>query len=76
MEFIMQNKKCSEVDSSVGEERQALINSKQTDKMKHLFGFNGSDILSFNKFVSLLYTPKDPSSLGYLRIVFGMHNST
>ena len=75
----MQSKKCGEVNSSVGEERQALITSKQTestDKMKPLFGFNVSDILSFNKFVSLLYTPKDPSSLGYLRIVFGMHNST
>ena len=40
-------------------------------RMKHLFGFEISDILSFNKLVLLLYTPRDASSLGFFRIALG-----
>ena len=42
-------------------------------KMKQLLGFDRSDISSFSALVSLLYSPKDPSSLGILRIGFGRY---
>jgi vitamin K-dependent gamma-carboxylase len=40
--------------------------------MKKLFGFELSDLSSWNKFVKLMNRPEDPSSLAIFRICFGI----
>ena len=66
---------CAGDNSDVGPEPLTSVKLHQQSapisKTKRLFGFDGSDVLGFNKLVSLLYTPRDPSSLGILRIVYG-----
>ena len=66
--------------AGVGTESQAFVKlkadeekHKPTSQMKYLFGFDGLDNFSFNSFVSWLHSPRDPSSLGILRIVFGKY---
>ncbi|MGH0130569.1 UNVERIFIED_CONTAM: hypothetical protein FKN15_015420 [Acipenser sinensis] len=41
-------------------------------RMKRLFGFELSDVSSWQKFVCLLNRPTDPASLGVFRFLFGM----
>lgn len=51
--------------------------TKQDDTLKKKFyqicGFEINDLLSWDKFVRLMYRPTDPSSLGVTRIFFGKY---
>lgn len=40
-------------------------------KFKSLFGFQLSDLTSWDNFVKLMNRPEDPSSLAVFRILFG-----
>lgn len=41
------------------------------NKFEKYCGFQLEDLLSWNRFVKLMYRPTDPSSLGLTRILFG-----
>lgn len=46
-------------------------NKPDKTKFENLFGFDINELKSWNKLVSLLNRPEDPSSLGIFRILFG-----
>ncbi|XP_076460151.1 vitamin K-dependent gamma-carboxylase-like [Babylonia areolata] len=45
---------------------------KDEDRFYQLFGFNTSDLRSWNRFVRLLSRPTDPACLAYVRFSFGL----
>ena len=72
MQSERREKTCAQVISATEPPpSKKFEHSEPISKLKHLLGFDGSDISSFRALVSLLYSPKDPSSLGVLRIGFG-----
>ena len=42
-------------------------------RFESLFGFKTSDLTSWDSFLKLMCRPTDPSSLGWLRAMFGMY---
>ena len=72
MQSEKREKTCAQVISATEPPpSKKFEHSGPISKLKHLLDFDGSDISSFSALVSLLYSPKDPSSLGVLRIGFG-----
>ncbi len=58
------------MDSSLSKKKESIVGKKSL--MNALFGFDVSDLSSWNNFVSLMNRPEDPSSLGAFRMLFGL----
>jgi len=61
------------MDTSLSINKNSLSTKKvQQSKMRSLFGFDLSNLSSWDNFVRLMTRPEDPASLGIFRILFGL----
>ena len=44
---------------------------EEPSRMKRLFGFEWENLSSFDNFIKLMTSPRDPSQLGIYRFLFG-----